>query len=124
MSESDHIKEQLVNNIREWLKLDNELAQLKVETKEKTTRKNALTDELTVIMKSTGLDQLDINGGSLVYKQNKVRKPLNKKTMLDALKSYYTDDPLVAEELAKHLMDSRVVEVKEKIERKVAKLAS
>jgi hypothetical protein len=124
MSESDHIKEQLVNNIREWLKLDNELAQLKVETKEKTTRKKALTDELTVIMKSTGLDQLDINGGSLVYKQNKVRKPLNKKTMLEALKSYNTHDPLVAEELAKHLMDSRVVEVKEKIERKVAKLAS
>lgn len=117
MSEHD-IKEQLVNNIREWLKLDNEITQLKTETKDKSARKKAITDELTAIMKSTGLDQLDINGGSLVYKQNKVRKPLNKKTMMDALKNYYTDDPLVAEELAKHLMDSRVVEIKEKIERK------
>ena len=35
-------KEQLVNNIKEWIKIDNEIAQLKAEIKDKNNKKKSL----------------------------------------------------------------------------------
>ena len=36
-------KEQLVTNIKEWIKIDNEIAQLKSEIKERNNKKKSLT---------------------------------------------------------------------------------
>jgi len=114
-------KEQLVNNIKEWIKMDNEIVQLKNEIKERNNKKKSLTESLVSVMKSNEIDCFDINGGALVYKKNKVKKPINGKTLLVALQNYYKNDQKVAEELAKHVMDSREEQIKETIKRKVDK---
>ena len=110
-------KEQLVNNIKEWIKMDNEIAQLKNEIKERNNKKKALTENLVSVMKTNQIDCFDINGGALVYKTNKVKKPINGKTLLAALQNYYKTDAKMAEELAKHVMDSREEQIKETIRR-------
>ena len=114
-------KEQLVNNIKEWIKIDNEIGQLKNDIKEKNKKKKELTTNLVTVMKTNERECFDINGGSLVYKQNKVKKPINGKTLLAALKNYYKTEPAIAEELAKHVMDSREEQIKEVIKRKIDK---
>ena len=114
-------KEQLVNNIKEWIKIDNEIAQLKNEIKERNNKKKALTENLVSVMKTNQIDCFDINGGALVYKTNKVKKPINGKTLLAALQNYYKTDAKMAEELAKHVMDSREEQIKETIRRKIDK---
>lgn len=114
-------KEQLINNIKEWIKIDNEIAQLKNEIKERTTKKKTLTENLVTVMKSNSIDCFDITGGALVYKKNKVKKPINGKTLLSALQNYYKNDSKVAEEITKHIMDSREEQVKETIKRKIDK---
>jgi hypothetical protein len=114
-------KEQLVNNIKEWIKLDNEISDLKAQVKEKTNKKKGLTENLVTVMKTNKIDCFDINGGALVYKSNKVKKPINAKTLLAALQGYYKTDPTVAEELTKHIMESREEQVKESIKRKIDK---
>jgi hypothetical protein len=114
-------KEQLVNNIKEWIKMDNEIAQLKTEIKERNNKKKALTENLVSVMKTNQIDCFDINGGALVYKTNKVKKPINGKTLLAALQNYYKEDTKMAEELAKHVMDSREEQIKETIKRKIDK---
>ena len=114
-------KEQLVNNIKEWIKLDNEISKLKTEIKEHNNKKKTLTENLVTVMKTNQIDCFDINGGALVYKTNKVKKPINGKTLLSALKNYYKTDPNIAEELVKHVMDSREEQIKETIKRKVDK---
>ena len=114
-------KEQLVNNIKEWIKIDNEIAQLKNDIKEKNNKKKELTNNLVTVMKTNEIDCFDINGGSLVYKKNKIKKPINGKTLLIALKNYYKTEPAIAEELAKHVMDSREEQIKEVIKRKIDK---
>jgi hypothetical protein len=114
-------KEQLVNNIKEWIKLDNEVSELKAQIKEKTNKKKGLTENLVTVMKTNKIDCFDINGGALVYKSNKIKKPINAKTLLTALQAYYKTDTEAATELTKHIMDSREEQVKECIKRKIDK---
>ena len=112
-------KEQLVNNIKEWIKMDGEIAKLKSDIKEKNNKKKALTNELVEVMKKNEIDCFDINGGTLVYKKNKVKKPINGKTLLVALQNYYKEQPNVAEDLTKHILNSREEQIKETIKRKI-----
>ena len=114
-------KEQLVTNIKEWIKYDTEITQLKNEIKERMNKKKALTVSLVNVMKGNSIDCFDINGGALVYKKNKVKKPINGKTLLLALQNYYKEQPNVAEDLTKHIMDSREEQIKETIKRKIDK---
>ena len=100
-------KEQLVNNIKEWIKMDTEISELKAEIKERTNKKKALTEGLVTTMKKNEIDCFDINGGALIYKKSKVKKPINGKTLLQALQNYYKNEPQTAENLTKHVLDSR-----------------
>ena len=114
-------KEQLVNNIKEWIKMDNEISQLKAEIKERNNKKKDLTQNLVNVMKSNQIDCFDINGGALVYKKTTVKKAINGKTLMVALQNYYKNDPKIAEDLTKHILESREEQVKEVIKRKVDK---
>jgi hypothetical protein len=111
-------KEELIHNIREWIKMDNEIAKLKTEVKERNNRKIKLTEVLVSTMKKNSIDCFDINGGALVYKKTKVKKPINKKTLLSALQDYYKNNATLAEEITKHVLDNREEQIKETIKRK------
>jgi hypothetical protein len=113
-------KEQLVNNIREWVKIDGEISQLRQEIKERNNKKKTMTESLVNVMKTNNIDCFDINDGSLIYKKNKVRKPINAKTLLSSLQNYYKDQN-VAEDLTKYIMDNREEQIKETIKRKAHK---
>ena len=114
-------KEQLVINIKEWLKIDTEIMQLKHEIKERNNKKKALTENLVKTMKTNSIDCFDINGGALIYKKSKVKKPINGKTLLSALQNFYKNDAKIAEELTKYIMDSREEQIKETIKHKIDK---
>jgi len=114
-------KEQLVNNIKEWIKMDTDIADLKSQIEDKTNKKKLLTENLVTVMKTNKIDCFDINGGALVYKTSKVKKPINGKTLLAALQNYYKSEPKIAEDLSKHIMDSREEQIKETIKRKIDK---
>ena len=113
-------KEQLVSNIREWVKIDTEISQLRQEIKERNNKKKSMTENLVTVMKSNNIDCFDINEGSLIYKKNTVRKPINSKTLLASLQNYYKDQN-VAEDLTKYIMDNREEQIKETIKRKIHK---
>jgi len=113
-------KEQLVNNIREWVKIDTEISQLRNEIKERNTKKKFMTESLVNVMKSNNIDCFDINDGSLIYKKNTVRKPINSKSLLSSLQNYYKDKTM-AEDLTKYILDNREEQIKETIKRKVHK---
>jgi len=114
-------KEQLINNIKEWIKIDTDILQLKNEIKEKNNKKKILTEQLLSTMKNNSIDCFDINGGALVYKKNTIKKPLNAKTILLTLQNYYKNDPQLAENITKHLLENREEKLKETIKRKIDK---
>ena len=114
-------KEQLITNIKEWISMDSKINELKTEIKQYNKKKKVLTESLVTIMKTNSIDCFDINGGALLYKKNKVKKPINGKSLLSALQNYYKDNPKMAEDVTKHLMENREEEIKETIKRKILK---
>ena len=114
-------KEELVNNIKEWLKINSEIDDLKKQIKEKNNVKKNLTENLVIVMKTNKIDCFDMNDGALVYKKNKIKKTINGKTLLSVLKNYYKADINTAEELSKYIMDNREEQTKEIIKYKINK---
>jgi hypothetical protein len=114
-------KEELITNIKEWIKIDNDIAKLKTDIKEKTNRKKSLTENLVLVMKSNSIDCFDINGGAIIYKQKKTKKPISAKYLLSELQKYYKDQPDVATDLTKQLLDNRELSIKDDICRKINK---
>lgn len=114
-------KEELVENIREWIKMDSEILKLKKEIKERNDKKKLLTESLMTTMKNNKIDCFDINGGALVYKKSTIKKPINGKILLSCLQEYYKNNIEVAEQLTKFILDSREEQVKETIGRKIYK---
>ena len=112
-------KEQLISNVKEWVGTDNQIIKLKKEIKELTQKKKVLTDSLVDVMKKHEIDCVDISGGSIIYKKNTTKKPINGKTLMAALNAYYKNNTGIAEELTKHILDSREENIKETIQRKI-----
>jgi hypothetical protein len=72
-------------------------------------------------MKSNSIDCFDINGGALVYKQKKTVKAISRKFLLQELQKYYKEQPEIASDVAKHLLDNREVTIRDEIKRKINK---
>ena len=112
-------KDELILNIKEWIKIDNEITKLKAEVKEKINKKKELNDSLVNVMKINSIDCFDINGGALVYKQKKTRRTISGKFLLSQLEEYYKEQPHLAKEITKQVLDNRTEVVKDEIKRKM-----
>ena len=114
-------KTELISNIKEWIKLDNEISKLQTELKERKDKKKSLSFNLMDIMKKNNLDCFDINGGSILYKKNVTKKPITAKSLMQLLHQYYPAASEKAEELTKFILDNREEQLKETILRKINK---
>ena len=110
-------KEELILNVKELMKTDNEIAKLKAEIKDRNNKKKVLTATLVAVMKKNEIDCFDINGGSLVFKQMKTKKAITGKTLLAALEQYYANlnEPNLAKDVVKHVLGAREEKMKETI---------
>lgn len=114
-------KEELISKIKEWIKIDTEIAHFQKEIKDRKNKKNQLTDSLVNVMKKNEIDCFDINGGALIYKKTTTKKPISGKTLLITLQQYYKNNPDVASELTTHILENREETTRETIRRKTNK---
>lgn len=115
-------KEELIANVKEWIKMDTEIIHFQNEIKDRKNKKKQLTDRLVNVMKKNEIDCVDIKGGALIYKKTVTKKPINAKSLMIVLKDYYKNvNPQIAEELTKHILENREETVKETIKRKMDK---
>lgn len=114
-------KEELILNIKEWIKMDTHISKLKAEIKDKVNKKKELTETLVAVMKNNSIDCFDINGGALLYKQKKIKKNITGKFLLSQLEEYYKEQPELAKEITKKVLDNRVEVIKDEIRRKIDK---
>ena len=114
-------KDELINSVREWIKIDTEISKLKADVKGKINKQKQLTDSLVQVMKHNSIDCFDIAGGALVYKQKKSKKTISGKFLLAQLENYYKDNPDTAKDITKHILSNREPVIKEEIIRKLEK---
>lgn len=113
------INEGIINSVKEWVKLDNEMRTLKDELNSRKKRKDSISNSLLESMKEKEIDSFDLKDGKLEYKTRKTKKPISKKMLLNILSQYYNGDPNKANELNNFILSNREESVKETILRKV-----
>lgn len=115
-------KEDLVNNIKDWMQIDKEIKILQKEIKDRREKKKKLTNSLVDVMKGNDIDCFDLSEGKIIYTKNKVKTPLNKKYLMSSLNKYFENNPNIkAEEVSNFIMENRGTQVKEGIRHKELK---
>jgi hypothetical protein len=112
-------KEELLNNVRSWITIDNEIRTLQKEQKLRREKKKAITDHLIEFMKTNEIDCFEVNDGNLSYVKRSIKKPINKKNLLEILAKYFDGDLLKANNINDFIMENREEYVKESIERRL-----
>ena len=114
-------KQQLIDSIKDWVKLDNEIRKLQSEITSRKNEKKNVSTKLMQTMNANNIDCFDIKDGQLCYNKRSVKKPITKKMLMETLSNYFDGDLLKASELNNYIIDNRVEEVKESITRKINK---
>jgi hypothetical protein len=114
-------KDEMIMHIKKWIQFDNDIKQLQDDLKAKKESRKQHTQQLVSIMKSNEIDCFDVNNGKLLYSKTKVKAPLNKTQMVQALMSYFDNDEPRVRELEDRLMSARTEKVTETIRRKINK---
>tara|TARA_B100000925_G_scaffold290133_1_gene274624 strand:+ start:816 stop:1184 length:369 start_codon:yes stop_codon:yes gene_type:complete len=118
---SEATQQALLENVKSWLTIDNEIRALQKEIKERRKMKKQLTTDLMSTMKSNDIDALNVPDGELIYNKTKTKAPLSKKHLLASLGQYFKGDQRMIDELGKFIMESRAEKEKESIRRKIKK---
>jgi len=108
----------LIEHVKEWIHLDNDLKELRAQMKENRNRKKQITSILVDIMKTNDIDCFDITDGQLLYSKKNIKKPLTKKHLLTSLTKYFADNKDMVKELSSFIMSTRESKTKEDKRRK------
>ena len=109
----------LVNSIKEWIKLDNDIKALQKEQNNRKKLKKNLNETLIKVMKEIDIDCVETkDGSSICYTSKCVKKPITKKSLTTILAKYYDGDIQQATQLNNFILENRETVIKETIERK------
>ena len=119
-TDSNLSKADLINIIKEWKQLDEELKLVQKQMKNKREKKE-INRTIVKIMRTNEIDCFDING-KLLYTQNKIKEPINKTYLLNVISKYFeNDDSIEIDSVADFILDNRSIKYKEGIRCKLNK---
>ena len=112
-------KTELIESIKEWIRIDNEIRNLNKEIRDRKTQVGKISQKLMATMKDNKIDEFNVKEGKLIYSKKQVKKPITKKYLTDVLLKYYNGDDEQATELNSFINENREATVKETIRRLV-----
>ena len=112
-------KDELVNIIKQWIEVDDNLKEINNSAKLLKNKKKILSSSLLNIMKENDIDCFDINSGKIVYCKSKTKAAINKKNLLETLEKYFEGRKDVdVIEVRDYLFNNREIKLQENIKRK------
>ena len=99
-------RQQLIGTIKEWVRVDSEIAVHRKQMKVFADKKKELTKQLVLLMKENSLDEIDLTDSKIVRKTRVSKTALNKKHLLTCLAKYYKNDD-TAKEISEFILKSR-----------------
>ena len=116
-----NLSSETINNIREWVKIDNEMRALKQEISNRKKKKDQISNNLIDVMKQNEIDSVNINNGKIEFTKRKTKKPISKKLLQNILTKYYKEDINKANEVNEYILNNREETTKDIIIRKIDK---
>jgi hypothetical protein len=114
-------KQRLINIVRKWVNIDNQLNKLNQIVKQLRLEKKTLNIEMIEVMKQNDIDIFDLKEGQIRYKQEKIKEPLNQKRLLSILSKHPTLEESQIIGLNDFIFQNRNERLKETIIRKIPK---
>ena len=114
-------KNELIQNVKDWVRIDNEIRQLQKEISNRRLAKKKINLLLMDTMKSNDIDCFDLNDGQICYTKKNVKQPINNKILLEILTKYCNGDLTQASDINNFIKDNRAEITKENITRKISK---
>lgn len=119
MSAASINKAEIIESIKEWIRIDNEIRNLNKEVRDRKTQQTNISKRLMTTMKDNNIDEFNVKEGKLVYSKKQVKKPITKKYLTDVLMKYYDGNAEQATELNSFIDENREATTKESIRRLV-----
>ncbi len=115
-------KGELVQIIKDWMAVDNEIRNINKELRARKDRLKKISENLMKTMKENEIDEFDVKDGKLVYSKTNVKKAITKKSLVTILSKYYNGDISQALEMNNFIMNNREEVTRESIKRSIKKL--
>ena len=103
-------KQQLKQDVVEYLEIDDQIAALNKAIKERRKTKKKLSETILDIMKKFEIDNMNTKNGRLVYSVTKTKKPLNKDNIIKGLNQYFNDEEKAVQAATMVLQSRETVE--------------
>ena len=113
-------KDELKNNVKQYLEIDDQIKALNKALTERRKQKTKLAEDILGTMKKFEIDNMNTKNGRLVYSVSKNTPSLNKKNLLSGLNIYFNDMDKASEASTIVLKNRPTVE-KVKLKRIVSK---
>jgi hypothetical protein len=103
---------ELPSLMKSWMKLQEELALLNAEVKQRRTQAKAYRDMILRIMDANKLATLNVSKGAVVHKVKEVKESLSHDYLLKHCKEFFNGDEEKAKSLLTYLEEHRESKVK------------
>ena len=114
---AENATEQFKENVREFVRVDNECSTLSKSLSGLRKRKRELEDSIQNFMRGNNVETCNINDGTLSTGTSKRQESINKDYIREKLTAYFQGDVVKAEEIVQYLLAHRSVKHKEVLKR-------
>ena len=119
-NEFQFYKDELKNNVKQYLEIDDQIKALNKALTEKRKQKTKLSENILTTMKKFEIDNMNTKNGRLVYAVSKNTSSLNKKNLISGLNIYFNDKDK-ADQATQVVLKNRPMVEKVKLKRIVNK---
>jgi hypothetical protein len=99
-------KDNLKENVKEYLEIDDQIKALNKAIVERRKQKSKLSADILTMMNKFEIDNMNTKNGRLIYSVSNTSKPLSKKNLVDGLNIYFKNED-TAKSVSQIVLDSR-----------------
>jgi hypothetical protein len=99
-------KDNLKDNVKEYLEIDDQIKALNKAIVERRKQKSKLSADILTMMNKFEIDNMNTKNGRLIYSVSNTSKPLSKKNLVDGLNIYFKNED-TAKSVSQIVLDSR-----------------
>jgi len=97
-------------NVKEWIGIDDEIAELNKKIKELKAKKNKqLEPKITLFMRQYNISDLNTDGGKLKCNERNTKKPLSKNLIKQSLSEFFKQDEEKVDTVMEHMVSKQEI---------------